>query len=131
MNINKNKKLWIVFAAGLVAGIGLVALAMVLQPSSPAKTESYALDTEVTVKGIVTGKEDELKGNIDGPKKLTVKLDNGETVTTNYYCGYTKRQDAVVADKDIKVGDRVEIFGVYEINSFIRVCNEKYSIRKV
>ncbi len=48
-SIKLNKKLWIAFGIGLVLGVGLMALAIVLHPGSSAKTESYTLDTEVTV----------------------------------------------------------------------------------
>ena len=125
-----NKKMLITFMGGLILGIGLVIMFISLQHRN-AKTEMYAIGAEIRVRGMITDKEDPLKGNIDGPKKLTVKLDNEETITTNYYCGYTRTVDAVVADKDMEVGDRIEIFGVYEMSSFIKVCNEKYSIRKV
>ena len=116
---------------GIFVGVGIICLMLILKPGESTSGVEYEVGQDVTVVGNITSMDSELGTLPDAPKKIVIKPELGKEYKAYYYCGYTRRIDAVQADKDLKVGDKVEVTGKYKGSNFIDVCNENYSIRKI
>lgn len=129
--MTNRKQVLIGFCIGFVVAIVLIFLMLIFKPSESKVTVSYQPGQIVAVEGTIDFIESETSSIPDAPKELKIKNKSGEEYTAKYYCGYTRSIDAVKADKDLKVGEKVEITGKYEEGNYIDVCNEKYSIKRI